>query len=810
LDVLLTGTTNGVGSGAISKIYKNNGDGTFTEQTGILLTGMYYSAAAWGDYNNDGYLDILLAGYSPSGYITKIYKNNGNGAFTELTGVSLTGVGSGSVSWGDYNNDGYLDIILAGYSSVLGNVTQIYKNNGDETFTEQTGISLTGESSGSVAWGDYDNDGHLDILLTGYTGSAYISKVYKNNGDGTFAEQTGISLTNVRYSSVAWGDYDNDGFLDILLTGYNSLNIPISKIYKNNGDGTFTEQTGVLLTGVWQSSVAWGDYNNDGYEDILLSGYTSTNDYISKIYKNNGDGTFTEQSGISLRGVRYGSVAWGDYNNDGKLDALLTGFDGVNYTSKIYKNVGTYVANTAPGVPSNLRQVTNLNSVTLSWNKASDNETLQAGLNYNLRVGTTPGSCNVVSPMSSASNGFRSKPSLGNAGQKTDGFVIYNLPKGTYYWGVQAIDNGFAGGAWSDEKTFTVGTESWDAQLSDLKVDGISLTDFDQATVIYNITLPCGTVIVPTITATPNDANATMQITQASSVTGSATVVVTARDGITQKIYTINFTVALPILSVSPHTINVGSTASNTAMFDVTSNTSWQVSCTQSWLKASSVSGFNNEGLTVSVEANPLRISRTATIYIYGNSVTTQSIFVTQAADNSSPFLTLSSDTIKVVADESANGKFVIYSNVRWNVTAWYNPVTVSKDAGAGQDTILVKVLANPINQQRIIPISVAGADGVVTRNIIVLQDARISPAGVHDISDGGVRVYPNPVNDKLYISSSNFETISQIDIYQYNGILLFSTKKNESSGEIDMHTFASGIYIEVLHVQWNYCKADC
>ena len=98
-------------------------------------------------------------------------------------------------------------------------ISKIYRNNGDNTFTEQTSIALTGVSISSVAWGDYDNDGDLDILLTGSTDSGNISKIYRNNGDNTFTEQTSIALTGVDNSSVAWGDYDNDGDLDILLTG---------------------------------------------------------------------------------------------------------------------------------------------------------------------------------------------------------------------------------------------------------------------------------------------------------------------------------------------------------------------------------------------------------------------------------------------------------------------------------------------------------------------------------------------------------------------------------------------------------------
>ena len=208
----------------------------FTEMTEISLTGVNESSVAWGDYDNDGDLDILITGLSdPGGWISKIYSNNGNNSFTEQTGISLTGVAQGSVAWGDYDNDGDLDILLTGHSITEGGrVSKIYRNNGDNSFTEQAGISLTGISLSSVAWGDYDNDGDLDILLTGNTGSSLVSKIYHNNGDNSFTEQTGIGLMGVRSSSVAWGDYDNDGDIDILLTGYVSSGNYISRIYCNN------------------------------------------------------------------------------------------------------------------------------------------------------------------------------------------------------------------------------------------------------------------------------------------------------------------------------------------------------------------------------------------------------------------------------------------------------------------------------------------------------------------------------------------------------------------------------------------------
>jgi predicted nucleotidyltransferase len=402
LDIILTGFNGG--SSYNTKIYKNNGNNTFTEQTGISLTGIRDGSVAWGDFDNDGYLDILLTGVAGSKDISKIYKNNGNNTFTEQTGISLTGVDYGSVAWGDYDNDGDLDILLTGRSS-SGLASKIYKNNGNNSFTEQSGISLPGIVYSSVAWGDYDNDGDLDILLTGDAGSnKYISKIYKNNGDNTFTEQTGISLTGVSNSSVAWGDYDNDGDIDILLTGWTVSSNQISKIYKNNGNNTFTEQTGISLTGVGYGSVAWGDYDNDGDLDILLTGYSNSGP-ISNIYKNNGNNTFTEQTSISLTDVNYNSVAWGDYDKDGDLDILLTGSTGYASISKIYKNESSPV-NTPPSVPVKLTQTVNGKSTTFTWDKATDKETPWNGFSYNLVIQSIDGKI-IKIPLSDISNGIR-------------------------------------------------------------------------------------------------------------------------------------------------------------------------------------------------------------------------------------------------------------------------------------------------------------------------------------------------------------------------------------------------------------------
>ena len=376
----------------------------FIERTSISLTGVYSGSAAWGDYNNDGYLDILLTGYDQSTtMISKIYRNNRDGTFTEQTSISLTGVTTGSGVWGDYDNDGNLDILLIGQIVPVGSTAKIYHNNGDNTFTEQTSISLTGAICSSVAWGDYDNDGDLDILLTGSSSSGIISKIYRNNANNTFTEQTSISLIAVMKGKTAWGDYDNDGYLDILLTGNNAgmnESNPVSKIYHNNGNNTFTEQTSISLTGVADGSPAWGDYDNDGDLDILLTGATQSGSPISKIYRNNGNNSFTENTSIYLTEIDLGSGLWGDYDNDGDLDIFLMGFHYYhNYFSKIYKN-NIAAANKPPSAPSSLKAIINGSDVILTWDKSTDAETPQNGLTYNLVIGTSPDACDILSPMS--------------------------------------------------------------------------------------------------------------------------------------------------------------------------------------------------------------------------------------------------------------------------------------------------------------------------------------------------------------------------------------------------------------------------
>ncbi|MEG4838228.1 Ig-like domain-containing protein, partial [Microcoleus sp. B9-D4] len=341
-DLLLTGL--GYNSDPMSLLFKNTGSGFVWE---VSVPSFHFGSVAWADYNVDGKQDFLLTG-SPSlgGQISKLYKNTGSG-FTEDTSISLPGVDSDSVAWADYNGDGKQDFLLTGYapSSATPNISKLYKNTGSG-FTEDTSISLPGVSGSSVAWADYNGDGKQDFLLTGSSASGRISKLYKNTGSG-FQEDTSISLPGVSGSSVAWADYNGDGKQDFLLTG-SLASGEISKLYKNTGSG-FTEDTSVSLPGVQDGSVAWADYNGDGKQDFLLTGYGANFVRTSKLYKNTGSG-FTEDTSISLPGVSGSSVAWADYNGDGKQDFVLMGSSASGRISKLYKNNSVFPDITAPQV----------------------------------------------------------------------------------------------------------------------------------------------------------------------------------------------------------------------------------------------------------------------------------------------------------------------------------------------------------------------------------------------------------------------------------------------------------------------------
>jgi hypothetical protein len=429
---------------------------SFVEETN-RPAGFLGGSGAWGDLNNDGLLDFAISGspiFECCGNICRVYENNG----LNLTniGATLPGFNIGAMAWADFDNDGSLDLIVCGsqsYSYVLNPITALYRNSGGTLV--DTGIMLPGVANGSLAWGDYNNDGYLDLLVMGDTGSGFITRLYRNE-HGNFVD-SGVALPGVAYGSVAWGDADGDGWLDILLAGttdgYSSGSI--CKIFRNNHDGTFTELA-TSLPGAFAGSAQWGDCDHDGQLDILVTGVpTEYGDPTCFIFHND-RGNFSDM-GVALTNALVG--AWGDYDNDGALDIALIG-DGQYYyygNLTIYKNyiAATNALSNAPSAPSIPASAVINNGVHLQWSAASDPHTPTAGLTYNVRVGTTPGGSEILSPHSDPVTGNRRLPQMGNAGPRLFS-ALTNLSLGHYYWSVQTVNHSFVGSPWMPEQDFSI------------------------------------------------------------------------------------------------------------------------------------------------------------------------------------------------------------------------------------------------------------------------------------------------------------------------------------------------------------------
>jgi hypothetical protein len=366
--VLLTGAN--VSFNGICQVWQNKSNGVFTNFNaalpGISTNAVTSSAVMRGDFDNDGRPDLLITGFAgvDAGhvpvYLSQVWRNLGNGTFTNIQ-AGLPGVDTGSVALGDFDNDGNLDVLLTGYSST-GAVAQVWRNLGNGTFTNiQAG--LPGVLYSSVALADYDNDGKLDILLTGTTngfGAGAISQLWRNLGNGAFTNIP-IGLPGISQGAVAWGDFDQDGRPDLLLTGYTQTGA-VCQVWRNLGNGNFTNMN-AGLPGIYQSSVALADYDNDGKLDILLAGVDNQTNFLCQVWRNAGNWVFTNVN-AGLPGVRSGSVAWADFDNDGRVDLLLSGLDtNSNPILRVYHNNTAANNAFAPRIAS-LKNVANRHQVT--------------------------------------------------------------------------------------------------------------------------------------------------------------------------------------------------------------------------------------------------------------------------------------------------------------------------------------------------------------------------------------------------------------------------------------------------------------
>ena len=418
LDIYLTNGTRldaqwAPGTAPTSRLFKNNRDGTFTDVTaksGLGRTG-WQTGVCVGDYDNDGWDDLFCCFWGHN----ILFHNNGDGTFTDVT--RKAGLYNQQIRWGagctwlDYDRDGRLDLFVCNYikldpaklpavgseaycqwkgipvmcgpRGLPGDTNVLYHNNGDGTFTDvsaKAGILKPGPrySITAVSY-DFDNDGWPDIYVAV---DSQPSILFRNNHDGTFTDvavMAGCAYSQDGHEQsgmgVAVADYDCDGWFDIFKTNFAD---DTSNLYHNNGDGTFTDVSFASGIGVNNRYVAWGcgflDFDNDGWPDIMQInghvypeidkhdiGQTFKNPRL--VYKNLGDGKFKDVSaemgpGISERFSSRGA-AFGDYDNDGDIDALILNMndrpsllrnDGGNQNNWIkIKLIGTRCNRTAIG-----------------------------------------------------------------------------------------------------------------------------------------------------------------------------------------------------------------------------------------------------------------------------------------------------------------------------------------------------------------------------------------------------------------------------------------------------------------------------
>jgi hypothetical protein len=420
-----------------NRLFHNNGDGTFTDVTAKAgLEGIGYSmGVAAGDYDNDGFVDLYVTGVDRN----QLFRNNGNGTFTDVTaksGVSgiIPGFGKAwavTAGWFDYNNDGLLDLLVVNYlnydiktafhctvhkvasycspNDYQGVPNILYRNNGDGTFTDVSASSHIGQLAGKgmgVAFADYDGDGFTDIFISNDT---FPNFLLHNNGDGTFTDEAlsaGVAYNESGKTVAGMGadfrDIDNDGHPDIFHTAMFGDSFPM---YKNLGTGLFDDVTSASgLTGATSRMTAWGtgayDFDNDGFKDLFTANAAILDNSMeiehrpyelpNSLFRNLGNFRFEDVSATAGTAftvpAAHRGAAFGDLNNDGKIDAVVTVMNGspeilmnrtVNHNHWIIlKLVG--VADNRDGVGTKVKIVTahgtqyNEATTAVGYNSSSD------------------------------------------------------------------------------------------------------------------------------------------------------------------------------------------------------------------------------------------------------------------------------------------------------------------------------------------------------------------------------------------------------------------------------------------------------
>ena len=309
-----------------NRLYRND-VGTLTgSAVWVAPESSAVQSVAWGDCDGDGDLDLVVGNW---GSPTRLYRNEGSGLIREIAWIAPQGDSTTSTAWGDYDSDGDLDLVIGN----SGQPNRLYLNDAGVLAPDAIWSSVEADDTNSVAWGDYDGDGDLDLAVGNF---ANPNRLYRNDGGGLTVSAVWSSLAYGRTESVAWGDYDGDGDLD-LAVGRNDVN----QLYRN--DGLAPDGTPIFIVD-WSSdewnhtaTVAWGDYDGDGDLDLAAGNHWGPN----RLYSNEGGTLTTAAVWESAETDRTRSLAWGDYDGDGDLDLAV---GNALQPHRLYRNDGGVLA----------------------------------------------------------------------------------------------------------------------------------------------------------------------------------------------------------------------------------------------------------------------------------------------------------------------------------------------------------------------------------------------------------------------------------------------------------------------------------
>ncbi len=471
------------------------------------ITNVTMGNLAAGDLNGDGYIDLVQAGFDFWDTYNAVLMNDGEGKLIAQD-ISRERTIAPACGVTDINNDGLTDYFFVGNGSR--NIFYVQNTKRDGFTRNSKLELPAGFSDPHVMYADFDNNQSVDIcLLSDIIGGVY-TRIHYNDGTGVFTEKNvGFKEKGTR-GGMAYADVNGDGWLDVAVGGELAGEIwsttgaeggKTISLYLNNGDGTFSlsqEFSEYLQDNVTQP-VRFCDWDNDGYSDLILAGWNMTQGNIAQVdvYINDGTGHFVK-SNIDLPGVSEVSLELADFTGTGRNDILISGnangalnFHGYNVDRRLAvlcKNK-TERTNTIPLPPTELSADVQGNSVTLKWNSGSDAETPVKSLSYNYYLRNIDTGLYLTFPNADIATGTRRVTALGNA-WLNNGWTLKKLPKGNYAWSVQTIDAGYAGSMFANEQVFTITEELVDEDYEEMstsekllekgwmKIDDFSNIDF--------------------------------------------------------------------------------------------------------------------------------------------------------------------------------------------------------------------------------------------------------------------------------------------------------------------------------------------